>query len=145
MQLPQRYISSQRKRPKRLILTNTAVCLGHQHDLIEKEKCAQITLTSTATLSRWQSGRCPAIAHHPWRSGQLQSLYQEEVIFISSSVSHSGHMVLPDSKDARTIRLPQGLWNRDFSVFLPQLINSTPSGSTRNSWTTQVRTAWDYF
>lgn len=54
---PKRNTSSHKENSQKkdkLILTNITLCLGHQYDLIEKEKSAQITPASTASLSRWQ-------------------------------------------------------------------------------------------
>lgn len=120
----------------RLILTNTALCLGHQH-LIKKKK--NYTDLHQPVLLHSQDGRVvggaclvpPFLKVRPILEsvsgrGQLSHALQITLNSLSEQIQITFH-----SKDARTPELSQDLWDRDFSVFLPQLIMFASFGNIR--------------
>lgn len=136
---PKKYISSQSKRPIEIV-TNNALCLRHQHDLIVKETVHRLHQPALFHFQddKVEVGSC--LAPQPIIPGSQAGfrIYTRKRLFICKL--HSAHMVWPDSdhlhfKDTSTTWLSQGLWNQDSSIFLSQLMNSTLFGSTVDLWT----------
>lgn len=131
-----KYINLQRKRSEerdRLILTNTALRLG-QHDLIKKKKYTDLTPASTASLSKWQSGRwillvpqlTPSLKVRPILQSVPDRGYSSHPLQITFSPQG-----LPRSRLSSIQRLPgsrvaSGSSKEDFSIFLQYLEFSAP-------------------